>query len=875
MAGTEVCGILPVGFVQKKIKYRIILTAEGRFETAVPIPDEEQDSMIPSTPQAEGRTGENGPPFPMADQLKYLAGGQRDDGKFQAYLDQLTGWAQSSGAPDCLRVLVRYLEGRSLMEDLLGVPGLKLRLHKKEEAQDWTGPDAKSMACFSIHRPTGEDVEERLWMRADVRESWSRYQAGQSGGELGLCYATGQWLPILQNHPKVSGYAKLISAKDAGFPFQYKGRFIADRSAAEVSTLASGKAHSALRWLLEHQGFQRYGMSVVAWNTAVPSLDLPEEEKDDLKPNTVEKRPLPDTFEVYADALRDAAAGHMERLRLWSEAGHRDEDLRRAEEIVILGLQAATDGRMSITYYQELPGDLYVEQLDRWADDCRWEMPGRMKRFRSPTWREISEAVLGRDAVSTAKLDLRCAKAATKQMRELQMRLLSCVVDGRPLPEDMVQRAFQRAVQPQSFKDRKDQTSTWDSFAWQQCVSVTCAMIRRRAAQQGGPIPSPVLDPACRDRDYLFGRLLAVAHKLELDAADPGEKDKRTEAVRMMGWYVRSPGDGWLRLYGKLLPAFKRLGRDRKTGMDDRKARWYQGLLGQIERLFRPGDREGSRPLSYGALVGFSAQLRELFLPLDAERQAAPELPPFVPPQERDALYGCLLAAADDCEWDAESWDLAGRRVSRRDGRTNAMRLMNAYIASPAVTWMHLHDKLIPYLEKQEVRAAERVKARLSRIEQAFRTEERSDPAPLGPLFLHGYLGMRQALMTPGGLDETQWRPLEEPYGPIVSRDAAFGALLALEDRVERWVLDQEKKPEEERSSNAMRFLARAAQRPDEVMRYLLQRMRPYQRRHRFPDHIEREREALEALIAQNRWDTDRPLGPLYLHMFYRCIRMF
>ena len=47
--------LLPIGFVQKKIKYNILLSPGGEFLTAQPLPEEEQLCAIPSSPQAEGR----------------------------------------------------------------------------------------------------------------------------------------------------------------------------------------------------------------------------------------------------------------------------------------------------------------------------------------------------------------------------------------------------------------------------------------------------------------------------------------------------------------------------------------------------------------------------------------------------------------------------------------------------------------------------------------------------------------------------------------------------------------------------------------------------------------------------------------------------
>ena len=157
----------------------------------------------------------------------------------------------------------------------------------------------------------------------------------------------------------------------------------------------------------------------------------------------------------------------------------------------------------------------------------------------------------------------------------------------------------------------------------------------------------------------------------------------------------------------------------------------------------------------------------------------------------------------------------------------------------------------------------------IGRIEQDFTEEERRAGTALGSSFLQGYLGMRLALRTKDGLDADAWAPRRDVPAVIDSRDAAFGALLSLENQVERWAMDTVKRPEEERPSNAMRFLARAAQRPDEVTAYLLRKMRPYQDKLRFPAHIERERERLTRLLEARGWDTAAPLGPGYLHTFY------
>ena len=81
--------LLPVGFVQKTVKYNIILSPSGKFVIAQLIPDGEQTCAVPSSPQAEARTSSKCAPFPLAEQLKYLIAGSK---YFDSYVAQLEAW---------------------------------------------------------------------------------------------------------------------------------------------------------------------------------------------------------------------------------------------------------------------------------------------------------------------------------------------------------------------------------------------------------------------------------------------------------------------------------------------------------------------------------------------------------------------------------------------------------------------------------------------------------------------------------------------------------------------------------------------------------------------------------------------------------------
>lgn len=861
-AGSNEDVLTPVGFIQKQVKYLITLRADGTFSDAREMTEDERACIVPSTPQAEARTGDNGTPFPLAEQLKYLACDGADNPRLVKYLNQLKDWCGQPDAPDCLRTLYGYLEKKTLLQDLCSVSGLKVEYHKDEAKKDAGGADAKAYVCFAVQSLS--DSEIRLWMREDVRNSWSSYIARASEGDTALCYVTGEQRKPLENHPKILGNLKLISAKDAGYPFQYKGRFSEDRSAATVSVSASLRAHNALKWLLEKQGFRRYGLNIVAWNVRSGSLPVPLEEDDAW----VQEPNPPDTFEEYAVALKEAAAGRGQRFKnVQKLIGSCEDAAKDVASTVILGMENATPGRMSINYYQEMEGNTYARNLENWYRTCCWEYfcKDGSRMITAPTPRAIARAVMGANSVERATRDVQCKKSDSKQMKDLYKRLLCCIVDGAALPKNVRNSAVRRAEFPLSFRTEK---GSWQRTVWEDCVRTTCALIRRGRFDDGieeDQLPQNRLDAACRNRDYLYGRLFAVADVLEQRVN--GNRERPTNAVRMMQFYVQRPVEAWKQLHLQLIPYLKRMGDAEKQ------AAFYQRLMGEIEQLFEDHDRSEAASLREDFLLGFYAQTRELYT--KAEEQMPPAQPVLVyqPSCDRSELFGCLLAVADYAEWMAESEKKENRTISGHDGKTLALRYMEKFVSRPSETWEQIHKRLIPYLEKLGIKQRAFYLSQLHRLECCFQPEERLDNAPLTGMFLHGYYCMRQCIKTKDAKLIVQKDQVPRTQ-TAVSREQAYAELLAIENRIERKVLDAEKSEDENRSSNAIRFMNRFSEKPASMWVYLEERMLPYEKRlHRIcPGMAKTYRDQLNQLkrqIEENHWNSDAPLQTGWLYFYY------
>ena len=107
-----------VGFVKKKVNYVVMISEDGAFSSAGALGKDDCECIVPSTPQAESRTSTKGAPYPLAENLKYLA---EEKGSHNAlldlYLDQLADWCAQPEAPECLRTLLAYLRRRTLLDE--------------------------------------------------------------------------------------------------------------------------------------------------------------------------------------------------------------------------------------------------------------------------------------------------------------------------------------------------------------------------------------------------------------------------------------------------------------------------------------------------------------------------------------------------------------------------------------------------------------------------------------------------------------------------------------------------------------------------------------------------------------------------------------
>lgn len=109
------------------------------------------------------------------------------------------------------------------------------------------------------------------------------------------------------------------------------------------------------------------------------------------------------------------------------------------------------------------------------------------------------------------------------------------------------------------------------------------------------------LDETRITRDYLYGRLLAIADVLEEIALYKAKEKRATNAARYMQQFSQRPYQTWKQIHEALTPYMVRLGG----------AHYYKNLIAEVINL-NPEALEGNKPLTGEYLLGYYCQRQKM-----------------------------------------------------------------------------------------------------------------------------------------------------------------------------------------------------------------------------------------------------------------------
>ncbi len=594
--------LLPVSHSIQQAHVEITLDVQGNFKSARTIGKVE--TVIPATEQSAGRTGRAPPPHPLCDKVQYCAADYATSGGgkpsfYKEYETQLAAWCNSSYSHVKAEAVLTYIRQGNLVADLIREKVLHKGLDGSLLTQ-WTSeapaPELfKALTAKAGERDQGDafirwlvwepDIPcAAVWEDVTLHDAWAEFDASTKEA-VGVCMVTGDIQASLAlNHPKRVRHsgdgAKLISANDSS-GYTFRGRFTDDagQQACGVGYEVTQKAHNALRWLIQRQAYRNDDQVIVSW--AVAGTPIPDPFGNSLAimlaGDTTEEQHI--AAELYLDG--DVGQAFAKRLNL-AMAGYRAR-LGTTDDIVVMGLDSATPGRMAITYYRELTGSEFLERIESWHAAYAWPQNfGKdLKFIGTPAPRDIAEAAFGR------RLDDKLKKSTVE-------RLLPCIVDGQPLPRDLVVSTVRRACNRIAL----------DHWEWEKTLGIACALFKGAFKNKEYHMS---LENDRSGRDYLYGRLLAIAEHVESRALYVAGEKRDTMAAKLMQRFADRPASTWRIIEPALKPYISRLRAKRPAFM-------YQmdKLLDEIIPSFVGDDFLDDSKLSGEFLLGYHCQRKNL-----------------------------------------------------------------------------------------------------------------------------------------------------------------------------------------------------------------------------------------------------------------------
>ncbi|MDO4556299.1 MAG: type I-C CRISPR-associated protein Cas8c/Csd1, partial [Lachnospiraceae bacterium] len=468
--------MLPLSHSTANAQIEVVIDQRGNFQSASRIDKADAETVIPVTNDSSAKTS-GITPHPFADKLiyiagdydKYVVGKKKDSSKYyEAYMTQLESWKQSIFSHEAVCALFQYLQNATIMSDLIscGVLSIEEKSGCLKNGEKIAGiAQEDSFVRFRIFYDD-MDKESRTWMDKTLYDSFISYYASVMEAEKAeLCYATGKNLPLTYKHPwkirNARDKAKLISSSDPE-GFTYRGRFHNKEQALSVSYDFSQKMHNGLKWIINRQGINiENSLTLIVWESTLaempnPTLDFMSAfgfSFDD------ENTKISDTYPAYRQQLLSSVMGRKTKLKPQSKT-------------MVLGLDSATTGRLSIVLYTELEGSEFLDNIEKWHLDTAWmRFNGKQRRtiINSFSLYELIECAFGTEEGNFIR-------AKSGVIKDYMCRLIPCVIERRRIPVDLVQALINKVSNPLAYEF---------NYNWQKVLEASCGMIRKSYIEKG------------------------------------------------------------------------------------------------------------------------------------------------------------------------------------------------------------------------------------------------------------------------------------------------------------------------------------------------------------------------------------------------------
>ena len=548
-----------------------------------------QTIKIPCTSASIGSRTVAPAPHGLVDQLEYLvpevaqAKRQKKDKTTGAtchelFMAQLQDFLNQYPNP-YVSIYYQYLEHGTMLADIARYGGFgnvgEAIPTKKEDFENevalkicWDKDDQEiylSKLMVRVQVRQGPGPKTNMW-DGKILQDWQQYQMAKSSDRKIICCLTGNEDAALPLSPKLKlNNTKIISSNDTT-NYTFRG-FVQDPKAiAEFGATSIFKSHAALDWLGrskdkegQQQGISIGTTSMIFWST------------QGMTTNPLKVMPY------MGFAGQDVAPKIISTIRGY----HKDFDQNSSIHMVIM--DKTSPGRSAILGYQTFDTTQYFDQLQDWYLRNSWFFIGKDKKpwIKSPTPYEIFE---------TAYPIGNKSKGENRFKYNQITNITRAIVGLDRLNPALLTRCF-ATTQRQQDKQLRARYS-----------AVTSALYRYLNLKENYTM---TLERSRTSRDYLFGRLLALAQYLEQRAqyCRGNTKEPTTHAERLWSRYIDRPSTTYLLIQQRLAPYAQHL-KQRRGGEYKR----IQDTVAEVMGLFQGKDFSDNTKLSSEFLLSYYLQ---------------------------------------------------------------------------------------------------------------------------------------------------------------------------------------------------------------------------------------------------------------------------
>ena len=555
----------------------------------------EKTVIMPSNIQAEIRTSNADVSYPLFESIKWCCNlDKKSSEKFELYQEALKKIIKITDNK-YLKLLLKYIAKNRLIDDLMGDSDSKFKGLEED----------KRNSLFVKFIMLEKESNKMIILENDenIILKWTEYCESMYKGNNKLCIDTNDLSLQITEFPRrkfLSGFPKIISCNDEN-NFTYMGRFTNKQEACNFSFKNILKIQNSMDYLIRNNIGVKVGSNQFIIIAAYDNYKI-KTIKPDSSSKSLFDELLSDDFkdEFDCDDIRNELNIDYSK-EVYKALNLRVKNLNFPNRrVFLMGLQPATSGRLSITFYQELLESEYLKGIANWHNMVKWvQVNNKNKIICSPSINDI----LKKAYKFNTKDD-----GFDKYINNAYIRLLNCIFHNKSIPLDILNNLFNRANNPFSFKD---DNNAWDKKEWLSHINVTCSLYRKEIYDKKKEIINMSIDKENTNRSYVWGRILAVLDNIEIWARNlqskvREKKDNRpTNVIRLFNAFALQPFNVFKIIREQINPYIAIIQKNGGYANPDRE---LSELISLLENY------KDNRPLEPDYLFGYYLQKNEFAL---------------------------------------------------------------------------------------------------------------------------------------------------------------------------------------------------------------------------------------------------------------------